>query len=151
MKQERLVNYGRDGIATVRITWHVRPPYYTGAVPFTYLAGISDYGVEYGIRSVVWADFDRFKINFLINRAFSPVIPGVARAVGTGGKVLAEARATRLIKGTGFEAQETHFDAGGHIVFACRSLFDFNGWKIDETDAHGEKTEEYFFLWSSDR
>ena len=150
MKEERLVSYGRDGIATVRITWHVPPPFYVGPLPITYVAGIRDYGVQYGFRSVTWMDFGKFKVTFQMDRGFTSVIPGIARAVGRNGDILAEAHATRLIKGTGFEVRETHFGAGGHTIFECLSLFDFTGWKIRETEARGQKGEEYFFIWSSD-
>lgn len=151
VKQERLVEFGRDGIATVQTTWFIRPPFCGGPLPLIYRAGIRDYGTQFGFRSIAWIDFTRFKVTFTTDPAFNPLIPGRARADSPSGRRLAEARAVRLIPGRGFEVEETQFGPSAQPIFTCRSAFDFDGWKVAESNVTGRKSEDYFFLWSSER
>ena len=77
-----------------------------------------------GIRSIAWMDLWRPKVSFQVDRSFTPIIPGVDRAAGRNGKLLAEARATKLVKSSGPEACKAHFSSCGRVVDECRSFFD---------------------------
>jgi hypothetical protein len=78
---------------------------------------------------------------------FSGIAQG-ARAVGPDGRVLAEAKLSKLLHGEGIEVEEFHYDDDGKVRFYCKSRIPFGlGEKQSETLVQGQKARDYFFRW----
>ena len=130
-----------------------KPPFYDGPLPLTFMLG--RFAASYGVGRDIIHNFKNFVNIFIyIDRSNkSKGIPNGARTVGTGNKMLAEARLLQLPRDATkqpqqIEIEEFHYDADGKLKFKCKSKIDFSsGFKIGETEATGKKTEEYYFIW----
>ena len=81
---------------------------------------------------------------------------GVARGARTKSSsagLLAEARVVNsqlsVMGQPGVTIEEYHYDRGS-LIFRCKSLFDPQGMKIEESDTVGTKRRDYYFLWPVD-
>jgi hypothetical protein len=71
-----------------------------------------------------------------------------ARTNDSSGKLLAEAKLLRLVKGEGIYIEERHYGVDGKVAFQCISFVEFrSGFKKEETDGVGKKQRDYYFLW----
>ena len=129
-------------------TIHVRPPFYEGHLPLVVESGKKPIGMNEMIT--LYHAFDGWTNNFVYNDPalkFSG-IPTYARTTDDNGRLLAEAKLLRIIKGEGIEIEETHYKTNGDVRFKCKSQIDFVlGFKTAETDTKGSKAIDYYFIW----
>lgn len=125
-----------------------RPPFYKGPMPLHFKAGKRPFAMNEMIT--LYHAFDGWKNIFDYTNpslAFSGIADH-AKTVDDYGRVIAEARLVRILKGQGVEIEETHYTSNGKIQFKCRSQFDFGiGFKRSEYDAKGTKERDYYFIW----
>jgi hypothetical protein len=151
MREQKIIQYTKTGLAEIEVTEHYRPPFYRGPMPLKYRTGQHDFGGS-TIRWTVWSDFGTFKVDYAPGsqrrvEGFGVSVPGNGRALDPRGRLLAEARGIGLKKAVGFELEETHYSADMVPIFKCRSFIDFDGHKVQEIVLMGTKVSEYFFVW----
>lgn len=129
-------------------TLYQRPPFYDGPIPFDFTSAKKILAFNY--LATVTDEFSEWKTIFIYNDPtleFSGIATG-ARTFDKSGQLLAEARFEEIIKGTGIVILEIHYNKDGSARFWCESQIDFStGFKTNETEAHGTKEKDYYFLW----
>jgi len=103
----------------------------------------------------VYYNFGDFQVNF-IYQEMPMMLIGMAEGAWVtdrSGKLLAEARMTRLLGGEnkqlqGIEIEEFHYRDNGKLIFYCKSEIVLpTAFKEKETGQIGKKAKEYFFIW----
>lgn len=129
------------------MTLYQRPPFYNGPIPFKFTSAKKT--VAFNYLATVTNEFSEWKTIFIYNEPileYSGVATG-ARTFDKSGQLLAEARFEEN-KGTGIVILEIHYNKDGSARFWCESQIDFStGFKTNETEAHGTKEKDYYFLW----
>ena len=95
-------------------------------------------------RTTVWQDFGSFRNTFAVDRPY----PDNVKTTDSHGNLVAEAHVVNLVKGEGYEIEETHYSAGKKI-FTARSFVSLDGYKESEKSTQGTKERDYFFVWPS--
>ena len=138
----------RSAIVVYKMTQHRKPKFYDGNVPFEYEAGKRRMGLNE--MYTVYHQFPGWTTVFIYDdpdMKFSGIAQG-ARVIRRDGRILAEAKMSNLLHGSGIEVDEFHYDDDGNARFYCRSQFAFGlGEKQSESLVQGVKARDYFFLW----
>jgi len=120
-----------------------QPPFYNGPLPLRFDSLDQFLGINE--KRILAHDFEEF-INCFIYQDF--ILVG-ARTYDRSHEIIAEARIRYFVTDEneqGVEADEFHYQAG-KPVFKCKSRFNpYNGHKLTETEAIGQKTRDYYFI-----
>lgn len=141
--RERIVGFGNDGGEILEITIQERAPYSNRSVPIVFTCTFNH------DHDAVVSDFGDFKVKYEgapFNPIFRRDVPWKAVATDLAGRTIAEAVGIRIQPGGGVTFRETHYKGGG-ACFSATSSMDWDGVKREETEAIGQKNEDYFFLW----
>ncbi len=131
--------------------FYQKPKFYKGDFPLTfkiiYASGFfssEELGITAKPLCYIFEDFTNF---FIYKHKAS--IKGVCAVMDD--KVLAETKAIKTFNADfhpiWFEAEESHYNSDGKMIFECKSQYDYDGFKVSETGMVGEKKTEYFFIW----
>lgn len=153
-----------DGsIIRQEVVAYKRPPFCKGDGDFTYIAGKRPTGMSGfmggGANMITfYHDFVNYRNEFTYSHnqiGFILGFPGGARSIDPSGRLLAEAKLLRFLKGgsgnrgmKGLEIQEFHYNSEGKLIFTCKSEISFNlQVKVSEYDTIGKKQRDYYCLW----
>jgi hypothetical protein len=141
-------------IVTTENTVFIKPPFYSGTLPLKYLAkNIAMFGGSFGSTGNIplFQEFPEWKTFFLYvdTKSFLFSIPDGAVTIDSKTHhIVAEAKTLGIIKGSGVEIEEYHYDEGGNLIFECTSKIDFGGnFKTQEKVKKGKKIKDYYFLF----
>ena len=145
-------DYG-DNLLVYKVTLYIKPPYYKGGMPFTFMQRQLPIPPFMSTTIVHSYEFDDYCVMFTQDRA------GACAIDKDGELLLAEARLRYFAvedekTSIGIEAEEFHYgynnDKGYYLTFYCKSLIDpITMHKISESECLGKKKKEYFFIWPS--
>lgn len=130
-------------------TYKENPQFYVGDSPLE-ITSVKRY-LYFGSLITLVHQFDNWD-TFFIHSDQDLAISGIAtgsRTFDKSGQLLAEALFKEVIKGKGIVILEIHYNPDGSIKFWCKSQIDFSGNKTAETEVHGTKQTEYYFVWAS--
>lgn len=140
---------GNARYLTYETTVHIKPTFYTGSMPFSYMS----------VRRIISSDndmieamheFAQWKTRFAYNDVALRYsgIADAARTIDTSGRVIAEAKLFEIVKGQGFEIEEYHYNNNGDVSFYAKSFIEFtSGMKKNEIVTKGMKQTDYYFIW----
>jgi hypothetical protein len=134
---------GSTRLVSYTVTSYVDSPYYAGgktpAESTNYFTPSSGY-----ISGVLVAYIlDGFKTFPAYNSPWGGDIKGLQTT--SNGRVVAELYDV-ADDGEEITASEVHYDSSGNVVFRCTSTFTTYGWKKAESNVHGEKQHEYYYM-----
>jgi hypothetical protein len=148
-----LKKFEGGALITYDETINVPPMFYNGSMPLHFTSGKRFRGPE--MMTTVYHDFDDFRNTFIYADVMMGAlgIAGGARTTDRSGRLLAEARLSRMITSDttglkGLEIEEYHYNRNGKLIFKCKSLIEFPiGFKSKEYDLIGKKQTDYYFIW----
>jgi hypothetical protein len=142
------IELAQQGVFKYQETLNMKPPFYDGNLPLVFVSGKKAIGQSEMIT--VSQDFGQFYNSFTytdVAMKYSGIADG-ARTNDSSGKLLAEAKLLRLVKGEGIYIEERHYGVDGKVAFQCVSFVEFrSGFKKGENDEVGKKRRDYYFLW----
>ncbi len=146
----RLDEYNIAQVPIVINTIDATPPFYKGKLPLTYKMGVEGSRASEMVRIALYHDFGEWRNAFIYS---DPKLEAWGRAEGarttnSAGRLLAEAKLSRVLPDGGVELEEFHYTPDGQIQFHCKSQYDGAlGFKKTEGDASGTKERDYYFIW----
>jgi hypothetical protein len=152
-KTEMFVKEKRP-VLTTDNTVYIKPPFYSGTLPLKYLdKSISLFGGSHSSTEKIplVQEFPEWKTFFLYTseKSFIFSIPDGAISIDhKANRIVAEAKTLGIIKGSGVEIEEYHYDEGGNLIFQCTSKIDFgSNFKTQEKVKTGDKLKDYYFMF----
>ena len=143
-----------EGALVYSRTVYKKPPFYLDHMPLTFVEGKRRRAPRYGdicgtnCATTIYSQWGGGDFtNLFINNG------GVAQGaltISSSAQLLAEARVViENNRDPGIIIEEYHYDRGS-LIFRCKSRFDLDGMKIQESDTVGTKRRDYYFLWPVD-
>ena len=146
-KLGRLASDEEGAVITTEQTLHLKPKYYSGAMPLKYVS--LKKSMRPGEYYTVCNKFEGWRNEYMYSdegHRFAGLADGV-RAIDDEGHIIAEAQLSKIIPGQAIEVEEFHYTDRG-VRFYCKSRFPLvPGHKESESEIKGSKAQDYFFLW----
>jgi hypothetical protein len=138
----------QQGVFQQQQILNLKPPFYEGSMPLVFVSGKK--AITQSEMITVSQDFGKFKTTFSYHDTaltYSGIADG-ARTNDSSGRLLADAKLIKLLKGEGVHIEEQHYGPDGKVFFRCISFIEFRtGFKKQEMDVKGKKQRDYYFMW----
>ena len=137
LREEKVIEYTKEGIARTRVVVHEPPFFYRGPTPLEYESGVLHLGSS---RLVIWNQFKDFQVKYSSENSHGVgMTTASAVALDHKGNMLAKAEIIEIIKGQGVHVQEEHLDPTGKVTYSAKSFFGFDGEKSSESETKNKK------------
>lgn len=149
LREEKVLEYTKEGVAKIQVTVHSAPFFYRGPIPFVFQSGLIG-----NTRMVLWSQFKEFRVEYGFESERGILcgdIMASAVALNSRGEMLARAEVIELVIGSGFWIHEEHLSLDGKVGYSAKSFVGFDGQKQKESETAGTKEKEYFFIWPTGR